>query len=60
MRLLRVIVILLILAVGALAVYAYLGDMDPAPSEMRIPVELDLGAEIPAPAEEPAQPQSDG
>lgn len=48
MRLLRVIVILLILAIGGLSGYAYLGDMDAAPKEMRVPVQLDLGAAAPA------------
>ncbi len=44
MRLLRVIVILVILAIAGLTGYAYLGDMGGAPVEMRVPVELDLGA----------------
>lgn len=43
MRLLRVIIILLILAIGGLLGYAYLGDMGAAPKEMRVPVQLDLG-----------------
>lgn len=45
MRLLLVIVVLVILAVGGLLGYAYLGDMSVDPQEMRIPVELDLDAE---------------
>lgn len=49
MRLLRVIVVLLILALIGLAGYAYLGDMRSSPQEMRVPVQLDLGA-APAPA----------
>lgn len=48
MRLLGLIVVLVILALGGLAGYAYLGDMKAAPKEMRLPVELDLGATEPA------------
>lgn len=57
MRLLGVIVVLLVLAIGGLAGYAYLGDMKADPKEMRIPVELDLGAGAPAAA--PAAPAAD-
>lgn len=42
MRVLRVVVILLGLALLGLAGYAYFGDMDADPTEMRVPVELDL------------------
>lgn len=51
MRLVGLIVVLLVLAIGGLAGYAYLGDMEAAPTEMRVPVELDLGAGQTAPAE---------
>lgn len=54
MRLLRVLVILAILLIGALAGYAYFGDMKPELQEMRLPVQLDLGA-APA-ATTPADP----
>ena len=46
MRLLGLIVVLLVLAIGGLAGYAYLGDMKADPKEMRVPVELDLGADL--------------
>ena len=49
MRLVGLIVVLLVLALGGLAGYAYLGDMKAAPTEMRVPVELDLGAGEPTP-----------
>ncbi len=54
MRLLGLIIALLILAIGGLTGYAYLGDMNAAPKEMRVPVQLDLGAEAPAAAPAPA------
>ncbi|WP_312527491.1 hypothetical protein [Paracoccus sp. (in: a-proteobacteria)] len=47
MRLLGLIIVLLILAIGGLTGYAYLGDMNAAPKEMRVPVQLDLGAATP-------------
>lgn len=50
MRLLRVMVILLGLALLGLAGYAYFGDMDADPVEIRVPVELDLADPTPAPA----------
>ncbi|WP_299358425.1 hypothetical protein [uncultured Paracoccus sp.] len=50
MRLLRVLVILLGLALLGLAGYAYFGDMDADPVEIRVPVELDLADPAPAPA----------
>ena len=50
MRLLRVLVILLGLALLGLAGYAYFGDMDADPVEIRVPVELDLADPTPAPA----------
>lgn len=56
MRLLGLIVVLLVLAVGGLAGYAYLGDMKAAPTEMRVPVELDLGAGQPSAPADPATP----
>lgn len=43
MRLLKLVVILLVLILAALAGYAYFGDMSSDPREMRMPVELDLG-----------------
>lgn len=59
MRLLRLLIVLVILAVLGLAGYAYLGDMDAAPTEMRVPVQLDLGSAVPsAPAPAPASPTS--
>lgn len=58
MRLVGVIVVLLVLAIGGLAGYAYLGDMKAAPTEMRVPVELDLGAAVPAPAAD-AEPEAE-
>lgn len=52
MRLLKVVAILVILILAGLAGYAYFGDMTSDPREMRTPVELDLGAPVPAvPAE---------
>lgn len=69
MRLLKVIILLAILILAGLVGYAYLGDMDSAPQEMRMPVELDLSAApppvtaAPATAEpaaaEPVQPAAD-
>lgn len=47
MRLLLVIILFVILAIGGLAGYAYLGDMTADQQEMRVPVELDLSAETP-------------
>lgn len=44
MRLLRVLATLLILGLLGLAGYAYLGDMAADPTEMRVPVELQLQA----------------
>lgn len=59
MRLLRVIIVLVILAVAGLAGYAYLGDMRSAPTEMRVPVQLDLNAaQGSGPAVEAATPAS--
>ncbi|KRW97966.1 hypothetical protein O4J55_25270 [Paracoccus sp. PXZ] len=55
MRLLKVVVVLVILILAGLAGYAYFGDMTSDPREMRMPVELDLGAERPAPATTAAQ-----
>lgn len=57
MRLLRLLIVLVILAVLGLAGYAYLGDMDAAPTEMRVPVQLDLGSAVPS-APAPASPTS--
>lgn len=55
MRLLRVLIVLVILALLGLGGYAYLGDMNAAPTEMRVPVQLDLGsAPAATPAAEPA------
>jgi len=52
MRVLKLVVILVILILAGLAGYAYFGDMTSDPREMRTPVELDLGAPVPAlPAE---------
>ncbi|MFC3568972.1 hypothetical protein [Paracoccus sp. TOH] len=55
MRLLKVVAVLVLLILAGLAGYAYFGDMSSDPREMRMPVELDLGAETPVPAE-PAEP----
>ncbi|KGJ06236.1 hypothetical protein SAMN04487972_10453 [Paracoccus halophilus] len=59
MRLLKLVAVLLVLTLAALAGYAYFGDMGSDPREMRMPVELDLGAEQPAtaPTETPAEPE---
>lgn len=55
MRLLKVVVVLVILILAGLAGYAYFGDMSSDPREMRMPVELDLGAQrAAAPASTPA------
>ena len=59
MRLLKVIILLAILILAGLVGYAYLGDMDSAPQEMRMPVELDLGAAPPPATAEPVQPAAD-
>lgn len=50
MRLLKVVVVLGLLIIAGLAGYAYLGDMKADPQEMRVPVELDLGNDVSAPA----------
>lgn len=42
-RLLKLVVSLAVLAFAALAGFAYLGDLDPAPQEIRQPVTLDAG-----------------
>ena len=67
MRLLRVIVVLLAVALIALAGYAYFGDMRADPQQMRVPVQIDLGAlagNAPAagtaPAPAPAAPTTPG
>lgn len=44
MRLWKILAVLIVLAVAALAGYAYLGDMEPQQSEIRLPVELDLNS----------------
>lgn len=49
MRMLRIILFLLVLGIIALTGYAYFGDMTADPRTMRVPVELDLGAQ-PGPA----------
>lgn len=54
MRLLRVIIFLAVAGVIALVGYAYFGDMTADPQQIRVPVELDLGAPSAAPA--PADP----
>lgn len=48
MRVLKLLVVVVILTVAGLIGYAYFGDMNADPTQMRVPVELDLGAE-PAP-----------
>lgn len=55
MRLLKLLAVLLILILVALAGYAYFGDMSSDPREMRMPVTLELGVEgtVP-PADAPA------
>ncbi|MCJ1900409.1 MULTISPECIES: hypothetical protein [Paracoccus] len=59
MRLLKVVVVLVILILAGLAGYAYFGDMSSDPREMRMPVELDLGAQGAAvPASTPAATQT--
>lgn len=56
MRLLKLVAVLLVLILAALAGYAYFGDMSSDPQEMRMPVELDLGVAATAPApQSPAQ-----
>lgn len=51
MRLLKLVAVLVILAVGALAGYAYLGDMQPETRQIRRPVVLDLEAAAPPPVQ---------
>lgn len=66
MRLLKVVVVLVVLILAGLAGYAYFGDMTSDPREMRVPVQLDLGAPVPAapadaaPAATPAAPDAGG
>ncbi len=48
MRLWKILAVLIVLAVAALVGYAYLGDMQPQQSEIRLPVELDLNSGEPA------------
>nr|WP_256449517.1 hypothetical protein [Paracoccus sp. Z118] len=43
----RLVVVLLILALIGLAGYAYFGDMAADPTEIRVPVQLELGAPDP-------------
>ncbi|HRO15516.1 MAG TPA: hypothetical protein PLL33_10820 [Paracoccus sp. (in: a-proteobacteria)] len=52
MRLLRVIIFLLLAGMAGLVGYAYFGDMDADPREMRVPVKLDLGENAAGPAPE--------
>jgi len=42
-RLFKLVVVLVVLGFGALAGYAYLGDLAPSPQEIRQPVTLDAG-----------------
>ena len=54
MRLVKVFGVLIVLILAGLAGYAYFGDMTSDPADMRVPVELDLGAPVPAALPEPA------
>ncbi|WP_199258416.1 hypothetical protein [Paracoccus binzhouensis] len=56
MRLLKLVAVLVLLILAGLTGYAYFGDMSSDPREMRMPVELDLGAETPVPAEPASAP----
>ncbi|WP_134726577.1 hypothetical protein [Paracoccus luteus] len=56
MRWLRLIIFLVLVAVAGLFGYAYFGDMDARPRQMRVPVELDLGGEAPSAAPAAAAP----
>ncbi|UXU74684.1 MULTISPECIES: hypothetical protein [unclassified Paracoccus (in: a-proteobacteria)] len=57
MRLIKTAAILMILVLLGLVGYAYLGDMSSKPREMRMPVQLDLGASPqPSPATGSAEP----
>ncbi|MDO5605008.1 MAG: hypothetical protein Q4G25_07600 [Paracoccus sp. (in: a-proteobacteria)] len=58
MRLLKILVVLVAVAFAALTGYAYLGDMEPRPSEQRRPVMLDTGAAVPARTAPAAAPQA--
>lgn len=53
MRLLRLVVVLFVALLLALAGYAYFGDMGADPRPMRVPVTIDLG-DVAAPASGPA------
>lgn len=53
MRLLRLVVVLFVALLLALAGYAYFGDMGADPRPMRVPVTIDLG-DVAAPASSPA------
>ncbi|MDB6181528.1 hypothetical protein [Paracoccus fistulariae] len=48
MRLLKVLVALILLAVIALAAYAYFGDMEPSRTETREPIAVGAGDAAPA------------
>lgn len=58
MRLLKLVVILLVLILAALAGYAYFGDMSSDPREMRMPVELDLGVATTEPGSDAGTPDA--
>ncbi len=58
MRLWKILLVLIVLAVAALAGYAYFGDMQPEQSEIRLPVELDLNSGQPAQAPVAAAPDT--
>lgn len=44
MRLLKFLVVLVLVAMGGLAGYAYFGDMAPRQTEMRVPIATTMGA----------------
>lgn len=55
MRLLfKILLALIVIAFAGIAGYAYFGDMAPQRSEMRVPVELDLGGGTLVPPAAPA------
>ncbi|MDO5622350.1 MAG: hypothetical protein Q4G24_12860 [Paracoccus sp. (in: a-proteobacteria)] len=56
MRLIKILLALVVLAALGLTGYAYFGDMESRPREMRVPVPLDLGAIPDAPAADTPAP----
>lgn len=43
MRLLKILIVVILVAFAALAVYAYLGDMDAPQKEVQIPITTEAG-----------------